>query len=354
MTAGVACKLIAFSILALMALATLPQPARAQDAATVRIGQATTSVSFLPIWAGRALDSFKPEGLALKWAAIPGGDPTVLAALDAGDIDFAAVGTDTPLAAIAKGQDFELVYSLMSQMSLELVVSNAFLKRTGVTPSDPLQKRIAALKGATIGVSAVRGTQDRVARWLAAQGGLDPASDIKIALIGSPVAIHAALDHEQIDGFALSPPEGYLTEQAGTGKVLIRVGTELPGLKDFPYLALVAKKPLDGQRLALAVKTARALQAASDAVLQDPAKVAGEIQRQFFAKEPPLALVTAVEAMKSGVAHKGELTSAGIEALLRFTADTAPDVAAKLEPRAADGDFWTNAVVEAAMKGRAK
>ena len=327
-------------------------PVGAQESASLRIGQATTSVSFLPIWAARALDTFKPLGIELKWASIPGGDPTVLAALDAGDIDLAAVGTDTPLVAVAKGQDFVLVYALMSQMSLELVVSNAFLARKGVSPSDPLQKRIEALKGATIGVSAVRGTQDRVARWLVGQAGLDPVNGIKVALIGAPPAIHAALDHEQIDGFLLSPPEGYLTENAGTGKIFIRIGTELPGVKDLPFLALVAKKPLTGARFELAVKAARALDAASERILRDPAEVAGAIQHQFFAKQPPEALLTAVQAMKNGVAHNGEFGPQQVEALLRFTAETDPEVAEKLKTRMADGDFWTNAVVTAAMKAK--
>jgi NitT/TauT family transport system substrate-binding protein len=333
---------LAFAAMLVVAASAALLPADAQEAVPLRIGQATTSVSFLAIWAARALNSFRSQGLALKWAAIPGGDPTVLAALDAGDIDLAAVGTDTALAAIAKGQDFEIVYSLMSQMSLELVVSNAFLARRGVSPSDPLRKRIEALKGATLGVSAVRGTQDRVARWLIAQAGLDPGSDIKIALIGAPAAIHAALDHEQIDGFVLSPPEGYLTEQEGTGRILVRIGTELPGMKNLPFLALVARKPLTGARFDLAVK----------AVLRDPAQVAAEIERQFFPKEAPQALLTAVEAMKDGIAHEGDLGTEQLDALLRFTEETDPDVAAKLRARMADGDFWTNAVVAAAKKAR--
>ncbi len=342
-------RLFFFVIAALATFAYLPA-SDAQESASLRIGQATTSVSFLPIWAARALDTFKPQGIDLKWAAIPGGDPTVLAALDAGDIDLGAVGTDTALAAIAKGQDFLLVYALMSQMSLELVVSNAFLARRGVSLADPLQKRIEALKGATIGVSAVRGTQDRVVRWLVTQAGLDPASDIKVALIGTPPAIHAALDHEQIDAFVLSPPEGYLAEEAGTGKVLIRIGMELPGMKDLPFLALVAKKPLSGPRFDRVVKAARALDRASEAVLRDPAQAASAIQHQFFAKQSPQALLTAVEAIREGVAHNGEFGPQQIDALLRFTGETDPEVAEKLKLRLSDGDFWTNAVATAALK----
>ena len=82
--------------------------------------------------------------MALEWAAIPGGDPSTLAALDSGDIDFAAVGSETALQAISKGQPFVLIYPVMGKMSVELVVSEAFLKRTGVSPADPLPKRIAS------------------------------------------------------------------------------------------------------------------------------------------------------------------------------------------------------------------
>lgn len=175
-------------------LACLALPVSAQQVTTVRIGQAVPTLSFLPLYAARALDTFRDQGLRLEFVSIRGGDPPALAALDSGDIDFAAVGSDTALAAIAKGQPFEFIYSLMSQVSLELVVSNSFLKRTGVSPGDPLRKRIDALKGAIIGVSAVGGAQDRMARWLVAQGGLDPKRDIKIAMIGPPPAIQAALD----------------------------------------------------------------------------------------------------------------------------------------------------------------
>jgi NitT/TauT family transport system substrate-binding protein len=323
--------------------------AQAQNEQRVRIGQSTTSLSFLPIWAARALDLFKPQGLALDWAAIPGGDPSALAALDSGDIDFAAVGSETVLQAISKGQPFVLIYPVMGKMSLELVVSEAFLKRTGVSPADPLAKRIGALKDATLGVSAVRGAQERVARWLIAQGGLDPAKDLKVAMIGPPPAIHAALDHNQIDGFLLSPPEGAITEEAKTGKVLVRLGDEFPKLRNFPFLVLVAKGPIEGAKRDLAVKVVEALIAASEAVAKDPGRVASEIQRRFFAKVAPEVIAKAVESMANGILDP-RFGDAQIASALAFTADTGGQLQTQLEAAAGSGRFWTNEIVDAARK----
>src|SRR3954462_4609037 len=156
---------------AVVALVALGAGRSLAEDATVRIAQATSALSFLPIWAARALDSFKAQGLTLSTTVVPGGDPNALAALDSGDVELAAVGPEAVLRAVAKGQPFQIVASLMSKVTLQLVVSTEVVNRTGVKATDSLEQRIAALKGATIGVSSIGGAQDTAARWLASKGG---------------------------------------------------------------------------------------------------------------------------------------------------------------------------------------
>ena len=340
----IAAHLAAFALFALggAGAASGQQPIKA------KIGQATPALSFLPLYAGRALETFAAEGVDLQWSSIPGGDPVALAALDSGDIDFAAVGAETALQAIAKGQPFQLIYSLMSKMSLELVASKAFLTRAGVKPGDPLEKRIRALKDATLGVSAVRGAQDRAARWLIGQGGLDPARDLKVALIGPPPAIRAAFEKGAIDAFMLSPPEGIIAERADTGRILIRLGDEFSDLKQLHFLVLVVKKPLDGGRLEAARRVARAMIAASERLLADPKGVGGEIHKRFFARADGDVILAAVESLKDGIATKGRMSPRSIEFLLRFATQSGVEFEGNLEPQRAEGGLWSNAVVDAA------
>jgi NitT/TauT family transport system substrate-binding protein len=329
-------------------LSLLPTLASAQQ--PVRIAQGFASLSFLPVWAARALNTFSAEGLTATAIVSPGGDPAALAALDAGDVDLAAVGTESVLRAVAKGQPFEIVYSLMSKVTLEVVVAPSFLEKSGVKPGDPLQKRIAALKGATIGVAAIGGTQETAARWLAAKGGLDPKSDIKIAQVGSPPALQAALENKRIDAFVLSPPEGYLATKSGAGTILISLGDEFPLLADQPYLVLVAKKPIDDRASELIVKTVRAMQAASAALVANPETAALAIQKQFFAKADPAAIVAAIKALDSGVASGGKLNVQAFQNQLVFSKEVGTNFGKDFDAAVSQNDLWTNSFVERAGK----
>lgn len=330
------------------AAATCATGAMAQAPMKVRIGQATPTVSFLPVMAARALGSFKQQNVELDWAAIPGGDPTTLAALDAGDIDLAAVGSETALRAIGKGQPFQLVYSLMSKISLELVLSNEAIAKAGVKPTDPLERRLKAMKDVTIGVSAVGGAQESAARWLAAQGGLDPKTDIQAALAGPPPAIQAALENKRIGGFVLSPPEGAMAEDAGTGRIMARIGDDFGKRTAVPYLVLVAKTPVPEAKVAAITATVKALQQASAQVLADPAAASAAIQQAFYAKIKPAVMKNAIEGLKGGIADGGRFSTQSIADLIAFIGEVGTNPGANLDPAKGENVFWTNRYVDAA------
>ena len=329
-----------------VSLLLAPYSASAQQA--VRIGQATSALSFLPIFAARATGAFEKEGLTPTVAVIPGGDPSALAALDSGDIDLAAIGSDAVLRAVAKGQPYQIVYSLMSKVTLQLVVSPALMERTGVKPTDPIEKRLAALKGALVGVSSIGGAQDTAARWLAAKGGLNPKTDITVAQVGNPPALRLALENKQIDAFVLSPPEGYLAGKSGAGTVLVSLGDDFPLLAKQPFLILVAKKPMDAKTTDLVTKTVRVMQAASAASIEKPDVVGAAIAAQFFAKVEPEAIVASVKAMNSGMADGGKIDVESIQNLLTFSKEVGTNFGREFDAKASENDLWTNSFVEKA------
>lgn len=305
--------------LASTALGSLPALAASE---TVRVGQATTTLGFLSIWAARAFDTFAKQGLDLSWAAINGGDPAALAALDSGDIDLAATGSDTVLEAVSKGQPYQIVYSLMSKMSLNLTVSTAFLKRTGAVKGQPVGDRIRSLKDALIGVAVVGGAQDRTVRWLVKRGGLDPRKDIRVVQIGSAAALEAALENGAIDGFMLSAPEGEIAEAAGYGQIFIEPDVDFPDIHGMPSLVIVARQDANQAAQAKIVASLRALNAANRALIGDIDGGAELLRSKFFPKISAEVMRRSVRSLANGIRDEGLLNQERAALLTKFVEES--------------------------------
>lgn len=328
----------------LSALATplLATPDWAATAGKVRIGLPTNSLSYVKIFAARALDTFAAQNVAMEFAMVPGGDPTVLAAVDSGDLDLAAVGGDSSLAAIAKGQPFKLIYTLMNRLPYVLTVSNKYLEKVGVSKDAALEKRIGVMADAVIGVTALGGAQDRVARWLALQGGLQPKA-IKLAVVGAPAALGAALEAGRIDAFVLSPPESVIAGSKGYGTVLVDPAKEFARSAVLPSLVLAGRSEVAPPLQDSIVRSLRAMNAAANAVHDDPQGVADKIAAKFFSKVEPSIIRQSVKSLADGVSGDGHLSAESIAALVKFATQTG-------NPAPTTGDFWTDSLAEAAEK----
>ena len=191
-------------------------------------------------------------------------------------------------------------------------------------------------------MSAVGGTQDRAVRWLAGQGGLDPRSDVQVALVGGPPAIQAALQNGRIDAFMLSPPEGEIAAAAGAGKPFILPAVDVPAMARLATLVLVARVPPDAATRALITATLRATIAADRMTVADPDLVGTAIAQKFFPKGDPALIRAAVRSMADGVADLGRLSVPDLDLLRRFSRESGGAAPA-------DDGFWTPVFLDAAM-----
>lgn len=314
----------------------------------VAIAQVVPTLGYVSLDTARAFDTFGSQDLKYNHVQLSGGDPAALAALDSGDVDFAAVGSEAPLLALAEGGgEYQIVYSLMGQMSLDLTVSKKFLDKAGVSPSDPLKKRLSALKGARFGVSALGGAQERAAKWIAQYGGLDPESDIEIVNAGAPPALLAGMENDRIDAFMLTEPNGAQAEKSGFGKVLVRPGSEVDELKSFYHLVLVTRKDLAEEHPEKVTKVVSALNEANQMIVKDPEKVAAKLHGSTYKKVPTDILTNSIKGLAGGVDSDGEVTADGVSMVIKFTSDTGDAIVEeKLDVAGGEGDWWTNKFVD--------
>ena len=203
-------------------------------------------------------------------------------------------------------------------------------------------ERISSLKGATIGVTVVGGAQDRTVRWLAGRGGLDPKKDVQIVQIGSAAALAAALENGRIDGFMLSAPEGQIAEAGGFGRIFIAPDTDLPNMKGFPSLVLVARSDANEAAQRTIVATIRALDAGAKQLLSDPDVGADRIGSKFFPKLAPAIMRTSIRSLADGLKDRGRISAEGAKRLVTFVEESG-----RVAPR---GDqYWTNVYTDRAL-----
>lgn len=309
------------------------------EGGAVKLAQPLVNLSYLAVDTARAEKTFAANDIKVSWALASGGDSSILAALSAGDVQFAAVGTDAVLNAVDKGQKYKMVYCLNASLSQELVVSDRWMKKAGVSADDPVKKRLAALSGATIGVNALGGLQDQLAKYYLKQGGVSDA-DAKITKIGPPPALEAALEKRQIDAFVLSPPEGPKMKEAGIGSVLLR-NSELPQLKQFCGLGLVVTEKFAEQNGDLVKKVTASLADASGKIEDDPDATADSLQKTFYPKVSKPLMRQSVDQLSPTVSDKGRMDEKMMASVVTFVGQ-ASDHDLSIDAKSGNGEWWTN------------
>jgi len=311
--------------------------ASGSGAQTVSLAQPLQILGYANIDAARAGGEFSNAGINLQYSTVSGGDANLLAAVPGG-IALGAPGTAAVLLSVAKGKHYQAIYCLDEEMSLNLVVSNNLLKRTGVSASQPLQQRLQALKGATIGVSSLSGLQGQVAHYYAQAAKLS-TSDTKVVQIGPPPALMAALQHGEIDAFVLSPPEGQVAKAAGVGETLVR-GSELPALQPFCDLALVTTQDYAKSHQATVRKVVAALSAASAKIKRDPGAVAAQVQKAFYPEVSLAAITSGLNEL--AVNGGGRMSAAMWDNVIAFQKAVGTQLPSGMTGASGEGTWWTN------------
>jgi NitT/TauT family transport system substrate-binding protein len=141
----------------------------------------------------------------------------------------------------AQGKHVQAFYMLLPQPTVDLVIEKSLADSSGISPTAPLAERISVLKGKKFGISQPGVPGDIYMRAMLRNNGLDPQKDVSIVRVGTIPGLFAAMKSHQIQGFMLSPPSPEEAEEAGIGKVWIRLTrNEVPSLAHLPYMTMCA------------------------------------------------------------------------------------------------------------------
>jgi NitT/TauT family transport system substrate-binding protein len=174
--------------LAVLALA-LANPALAE---TYKITQAGFRVLYMaPMFVALDKGLFKAHGVDYAFTEIDSGALGMAAVLsgDAQISDLDILG----LAQVKKeGKSPLMIYNLVDRVTLDLVVRNEALQKSGANLKAPAIERAKALKGLNIGITRAGAPTDIYARYFLIKAGLNPDRDATIVQIGGVPALDAA------------------------------------------------------------------------------------------------------------------------------------------------------------------
>lgn len=299
---------------------------------------AVNTLSFAPIFIADKLGYYEDEGVDMQLILVEGTGPAIQA-LVGGSAQFAAVDSGGTVQPFEKGAQVLAIQANVNKLTMDFVLSNDALAKTGVTPESSIEERFKALDGLMIGITSPGAATDIFTRYYLNQVGLVPEQDTKLLAVGAGPSLAAALKSGQIDGFMLSPPTPQQVEANGDGKIIISASLgDVPGLDNFPYEVINVMKSYAESEPETVRAVARALARANNLMIDD-LDAAVEALKLHFDKVDPELLRAGAESVANAVPRDGLMNEDGWKNAVEIYKGSGM---IKEDLDTTEGVFWTN------------
>jgi NitT/TauT family transport system substrate-binding protein len=254
---------------------------QASAAERVRFVQSDFGFLFFPAMVAHEIGAFEREGIAAEFIVNLGG-AEALAAVVGGNAEVCVGAVSSALRAREKGTDAVVFGTVVARYASNVVLSDAFARKAGVTATSSLKDKAAAMKGATCAVIGLGSGTHQLVLYLAKLAGIDTTQDMKI-IATAATAVMPAYTQGRIDAFAVSSPLADEAMRQSGGIWVFNGATDVAAdLTDFPYVGLVSREAWLKEKPALARSVARAVNAGL-AAMHDPKQSDG-IRDKLFEK----------------------------------------------------------------------
>ncbi len=323
--------------------------ARAEKPVTLTLG--STGLLYIPIYTAEVMKLWDAVGTPVQVLNINSGSH-LAAALVSGDTDVTVQSIMPSFLARDKGQDTECIGAIINQMASNMVVSKEWAAKHNITKDTPYAAKLAALKGARIGITSPGSGSDAVARYIVRQAGLNPDRDVTIVSMGSTTSMVPALANGSIDAMTASPPvPDVAVSKFNAVTLLDLVGGEDKGLDGFMYQGVLVKASYVAAHHNETVGVLRGLQRALD-IIHDPVRSvqARDLVWSTHYKNTDRDLFNGVwKAMEPAFPATVEVSQAKIDQVLAFERQSGALVSAKSAQLG-----WTNDLAAEAVRDERK
>jgi NitT/TauT family transport system substrate-binding protein len=280
-------------IVLVAALVIVPADSQAQSTEKVRIAYASNSLAFLVPFVAKDRGFYTKHGIEAELIQVR---PNVaMAALLSGDIDYVEL-IGSIIRSAGRGAPVRAISTSIKAPFFSFAANSKF-------------KTIKDLKGATIGVTAIGGTNYVSTRLTLRHYGLDPDKDVRILAIGDEKLMYEAFKIGRVDCVVVAPPFSVILRREGF-PLLAHTGE----LLNFPFSGLGTTLDKIGKNRAQARKLLRGEIEALRFVRANPAGTTDVIRKRFNMDEK-LARES-YDVVVDAFSRDGRVPLEGVEILL--------------------------------------
>jgi len=297
-------------------LATIGAPAvlRAQGLTKVRITQPSESLSYMPLYAGRAKGFFKEAGIELELVVTRGDGPDVQA-LMAKEVEFVATPPHHLYTLYLQNRKLLGIAGLLGRCGINLVVSKEAAAERNVSEDSPFEKKLAAIKGLTIGVSTPGSLTYNMGLYYTLRAGFKPQVETKVVGTGVGTAALAAMSNKIANASMFPSPTADEAVSRGFAVWLINnTRGQDPDLKEFLHAVIYVRPDYLADNTDLCKRLVAAVVKSEAWIKSQPIEEVGKTLRPFFTSLDEKVFSSAVANVREAVIPDGRMTAAGSDA----------------------------------------
>lgn len=308
---------------------------------TVRLAESIPALSFAPLLVAEQKDFFAEEGVNVEFSQLESG-ATALQALLGGSVDMVDSASTEVAAAAAQNAPVIAVQGTI-KMTLQVCARTQWMEERDITPESPLEDRLAAFKGATLGITGPGAVSDRGFRWLLQEyGGLDANNDVTMTSVGGASALSGALQQGNIQGFLVSPPQCQQAVKDGYGMMLVTPG-DVPEFANYVHEVLYTTKSFAEEHPDAVRAVAAAISKGNNLVLDSPDEAISLMQESFAEMDADVIEESMREVIIPQVPRDGLMTTEMWEATSGVL-EGSGTITEALDAK--EGTLWTNDYLE--------
>jgi NitT/TauT family transport system substrate-binding protein len=291
-----------------------PAIVRAQGLTKIRITQPGESLSYMPIYVGRAKDYFKEVGIDLELVVTRGDGPDVQA-LMAREVEFVATPPHHLYTLFLQNRKLLGIAGILGRCGINLVVSKDAAAERSITEDSPFEAKLKALKGLTFGVSTPGSLTYNMALYYIQRAGLKPQEDAKVVGTGTGTAALAALSNKIASASMFPSPTADEAVSRGFAIWLINnTRGQDPDLKEFLHAVVYVRPDYLSENTDLCKRMIGAIVKSSAWIKSASVDEVANTTRPFFASLDEKVFTSAVGNVREAIIPDGRMTAAGSDA----------------------------------------